>query len=89
MGEREKEGNIDLSPPPQSTEKFPSREALLHELDQYGGVFDCQRSRDVFMYTLSAFSFALPQAMEVLSDCVWRPRITQEEVIFYSCYMVM
>jgi processing peptidase subunit alpha len=64
----------------QSTEKFPSREALLHELDQYGGVFDCQRSRDVFMYTLSAFSFALPQAMEVLSDCVWRPRITQEEL---------
>jgi processing peptidase subunit alpha len=64
----------------QSTEKFPSREALLHELDQYGGVFDCQRSRDVVIYSLSAFSFAIPQAMEVLSDCIWRPRITREEL---------
>ena len=36
------------------------------------------------IYSLSAFSFAIPQAMEVLSDCIWRPRITREEVIFLN-----
>ena len=64
----------------QSTEKFPSRESLLHELDQYGGVYDCQKSRDVMIYSLSIFSFALPQAMEVLADCLWHPKLTPEEV---------
>jgi processing peptidase subunit alpha len=80
VGERRERENYCPVPLPQSTEKFPSREALLHELDQYGGVFDCQRSRDVVIYSLSAFSFAIPQAMEVLSDCIWRPRITREEL---------
>ena len=65
----------------QSTERFSSRELLANELDQYGGVFDCQRSRDVMIYSLSVFSFALPQAMEILADCIWRPRLTPEEVI--------
>jgi processing peptidase subunit alpha len=64
----------------QSTEKFSSRESLLHELEQYGGVYDCQRSRDVMIYSLSVFSFALPQAMELLADCLWRPQLTQDEV---------
>jgi processing peptidase subunit alpha len=64
----------------QSSERFPSREALLQELDQYGGVYDCQRSRDVAIYSLSVFSFALSRALEILADCIWRPRITVEEV---------
>lgn len=64
----------------QSTEKFTSRELLLHELDKYGGVYDCQWSRDLMMYFLSVFSFALPQTMEILADCIWHPQLTPEEV---------
>ena len=55
---------------------------MLHELEQYGGVYDCQRSRDVMIYSLSIFSFALPRAVEVLADCLWRPQLTQDEVRF-------
>lgn len=65
---------------PQSTEKFSSRESLLHELDKHGGVYDCQRSRDLMMYFLSVFSFTLPQTMEILADCLWHPELTPEEV---------
>ena len=65
----------------QSTEKFSSRELLLHELDKHGGVYDCQRSRDLMMYFLSVFSFTLPETMEILADCIWHPQLTPEEVI--------
>ena len=52
----------------------------MSELEGYGGVFDCQRFRDLMMYSLSVFSYGLPRAMEILSDCIWRPRITDQEV---------
>lgn len=52
----------------------------MSELESYGGVFDCQRFRDVMMYSVSVFSYGLPRAMEILADCIWRPKITQEEV---------
>ncbi len=50
------------------------------ELEKYGGMFDCQRYRDVIIYSLSAFSFAMPQAVEVLAEATWRPRLMEEEV---------
>lgn len=52
----------------------------MSELEQFGGVFDCQRFRDVLIYSLSFLSFALPQAMEVLAEAMWRPRLREEEV---------
>ena len=64
----------------QSTSRFENREELMAEMEQYGGIFDCQRFRDVMIYSLSVFTFALPQAMEVLAEAVWRPRLTEEEV---------
>lgn len=53
---------------------------LLSELEQLGGVFDCQRFRDIMIYSLSVFSFALPKAMEVLAETMWRPGLKEQEV---------
>ena len=52
----------------------------MSELETYGGSFDCQRFRDVSMYVLSAFSFALPKAVEILAEAFWRPGLSEEEV---------
>lgn len=53
---------------------------MMSELEQFGGVFDCQRFMDVLIYSLSFLSFALPQTMEVLAEAMWRPRLKEEEV---------
>ena len=50
---------------------------LLSKLE---GVFDCQRFRDIMIYSLSVFSFALPKAMEVLAETMWRPGLKEQEV---------
>ena len=52
----------------------------MSELEKYGGSFDCQRFRDVSMYALSAFSFALPEAVKILAEAFWRPGLSKEEV---------
>lgn len=65
----------------QGTSKFPSRESIMDTLDPVGGVFGCQRFRDVMVYTVSTFSYSLPQAMEVLAEGLWRPALKQEEVL--------
>ena len=64
----------------QSTANFHSREELMQELDKYGGVFECQRFRDIVMYSLSVFSFAVPQAVKVLADAIWRPQLKESEL---------
>ena len=58
---------------------------LLSELEQFGGVFDCQRFRDIMIYSLSVFSFALPQAMAVLAETMWRPGLKEQEVCGCGC----
>lgn len=52
----------------------------MQELDKYGGVFECQRFRDIMMYSLSVFTFAVPQAVKVLADAIWRPQLKESEV---------
>ena len=64
----------------QSTSKFESKEQLLSELEQWGGVADCQKFRDLMMYSLSVFSSAVPKALEALGEVVWRPQLKEEEV---------
>lgn len=56
----------------------------MSELESYGGIFDCQRFRDLMMYSVSVFSYGLPRAMEILADCIWRPKITEEEVTMHT-----
>ncbi len=64
----------------QSSANFTNREAILGDLKRYGGSLDCQRFRDVMMYSLSVFSFAVPQAVNLLADTLWRPRLLESEV---------
>ena len=71
----------------QSTSMFPDRESLMNDLEKYGGVFDCQKFRDVTMYSLSVFSFSLPRAMEVLADCILKPCLTEKEVCVCVCIL--
>ena len=58
----------------------------MQELDKYGGVFECQRFRDIVMYSLSVFSFAVPQAVKVLADAIWRPQLKESEVLFFLSF---
>jgi len=58
---------------------------LLSELEQLGGVCDCQRFRDIMIYSLSVFSFALPKAMEVLAETMWQPGLKEQEVGGCGC----
>ena len=41
------------------------------------------------MYVLSAFSFALPEAVEILAEAFWRPGLSIEEVCLYFCISVL
>ena len=65
---------------PQSSSQFTSRDVLLAEMEKYGGVFDCQRFRDVMLYSMSVLSFSVPEAVRILADTLWRPGLREEEV---------
>lgn len=43
-------------------------------------MFDCQRFRDVMMYSMSVLSFSVPEAVRILADTLWRPALKQDEV---------
>ena len=49
-------------------------------MEQIGGVPDVKAFRDLMFYNVSCYAFALPQAMTLLSDMFWRPRLTEKEV---------
>ena len=49
-------------------------------MEKFGGMVDCQRFRDVMMYSLSVFSNSVPEAVGVLADCLLRPGLKEEEV---------
>ena len=50
-------------------------------MEKHGGMFECQRFRDLMMYSVSAFSFSVPEAVRVLADALWRPGLREEEVM--------
>ena len=52
----------------------------MSEMEKYGGMFDCQRFRDIMMYSFSLLSFGVPEAVRILADSVLRPHLKQEEV---------
>lgn len=65
----------------QSSSQFRDREAVQTAMEKYGGMLDCQRFRDVMLYSLSVFSNSVPEAVGVLADCLLRPCLKEEEVI--------
>ena len=49
-------------------------------LEKFGGICDCQSTRDTFLYAASVDRRGLDSTIEILGDVVLRPVITDEEL---------
>lgn len=67
-----------------STIEYDSKDSIMKVLEKYGGICDCQGSRDTLIYAASVHLKGLQSAMHLLSESVLRPKITQAEVEFAS-----
>ena len=65
-----------------STVEFSDKESIMHELEKFGGICDCQGSRDTLIYAASIDSRGLSSVVKILSEVVLRPKLLQEEVDF-------
>ena len=65
-----------------STVEFESKDSIMKVLEEYGGICDCQGSRDTMIYAASIHSKGLQSAVHLLSEAVLRPKLTSEEVDF-------
>jgi len=63
-----------------ATEKYSSRDEILKSLEKFGGICDCQSTRDTFLYAASVDRRGLDSTIEILGDVVLRPVITEEEL---------
>lgn len=63
-----------------STKNFKSRDHILLTMEKHEGAFDCQASRDTFIYAASAERKGISAVTQVLADIVLRPQITEEEL---------
>jgi len=61
------------------TPNFPQgRDNIQEQLEKYGGICDCQGSRDTMIYGISVETTGLEMAVDILADVVLRPVITEE-----------
>ena len=60
----------------------------MGQLEKYGGICDCQSTRDTFLYAASVDSRGLDATVEILGDVVLRPQITDDELkmVFYLLF---
>lgn len=63
-----------------STKHYPDRDKMLSRLEQHGGVWDSQASRDTFIVAASAYTSGINDVIRVLAETCLRPRITDEEL---------
>lgn len=63
-----------------STSKYASRDVISQKLEELGGICDCQASRDTLIYATSSSIHGLPFVIDLLSEVVLRPQITEEEL---------
>lgn len=63
-----------------STKNFESRDHILLAMEKHEGIFDCQASRDTFIYAASAERKGLNSTTQILADIVLRPQITDDEL---------
>jgi len=49
-------------------------------LEQFGGLCDCQSTRDTFLYASSVEKSGLASTVELLGDVILRPRLKEEEI---------
>lgn len=62
------------------TEKYDSRDHIMQDLEKHGGICDCQGSRDSLIYAASIDSRGLATIVNILSEVVLRPQITNEDL---------
>ncbi|KAG1663939.1 Mitochondrial-processing peptidase subunit alpha [Nymphon striatum] len=65
-----------------ATENYSNKDDIMKELEQHGGICDCQSSRDTMIYAVSAETDGIGPVMKMLSDVILRPQITDEELKF-------
>ncbi|KAH7640275.1 hypothetical protein DERF_004789 [Dermatophagoides farinae] len=65
-----------------STIDFDSKDSIMKVLEKYGGICDCQGSRDTLIYAASVHSKGLESVMHLISEAVLRPRFTDMEMEF-------
>lgn len=70
-----------------STEKFSSKDGILHYLEKHGGICDCLASRDTFIYASSADRRGFDSVVNVLSEATLRPKVTNEEISLAARYI--
>ncbi|XP_068213184.1 mitochondrial-processing peptidase subunit alpha [Palaemon carinicauda] len=58
-----------------------TREDIMGRFEKLGGICDCQSSRDTLIYAASVESKGMTDAVEVLSEVILRPRLTDDEVL--------
>lgn len=64
----------------QSTKQFASRDIIMQKLEQYGGICDCQISRDATVYAASVEIDGYDGVVEMLNEVSRRMVITEDEV---------
>lgn len=63
-----------------STHAYADRDKIMSELENHGGICDCQSSRDTFIYAISADSRGLDAVSKILGEVVLRPQLSLQEV---------
>ncbi|KAI0983875.1 hypothetical protein GJ496_003335 [Pomphorhynchus laevis] len=62
------------------TLSYPKRSDVLNILEQSGAIFDCQISHDIILYAVSCRTDCLSDMLHLLSECILRPVINEEEI---------
>jgi processing peptidase subunit alpha len=65
-----------------STSDYENKDQIMRNLEKFGGICDCQGSRDTLIYAASIDSRGLSSVVHLLSEVVLRPKITVEEMEF-------
>lgn len=63
-----------------SSVSYASKDHVLQQLEKYGGICDCQGSRDTLIYAASIDTRGLETIVQVLSEAVFQPQVTADEL---------
>uniref|UniRef100_T1ILS6 Guanine nucleotide-binding protein-like 3 homolog n=1 Tax=Strigamia maritima TaxID=126957 RepID=T1ILS6_STRMM len=64
-----------------STSEYQNREAIMKDLEKYGGICDCQTSRDCTIYATSVSTEGVPTVVRLLSEVILRPKLISQELV--------
>ncbi|XP_039269449.2 mitochondrial-processing peptidase subunit alpha-like [Styela clava] len=59
---------------------YQTRDDVMKAVENFGGICDCQSSRDTMIYAASVSRENLPSLVELLGDCVFQPALPDTEI---------